>query len=51
MGKHVRVVAGDLVEKIARPAKVFFGEILDSLWTPPVEEVCFATPNQIESGR
>ena len=51
MVKHVRVVAGDLVEKIARPARGFLGEILDSLGAPPVEEVCFATPNQIESGR
>ena len=25
MGKHVRVVAGDLVEKVARPAKGFWG--------------------------
>ena len=46
-----RVAAGDLGEKVARPAKGVFGDVLDSLGSPLFEEVCFATPNQIGSGR
>ena len=50
MWKQVRVAAGDLGEKVvARPAKGFWGKVLYSLGTPPVEEVCFchAQPDRI----